>query len=251
MDKKPLITIVTVCFNSEKTIEDTLRSIDRQTFAGYEHVIIDGLSKDRTLSIVEKYGSLRRRVFSGTDKGLYDAMNKGISLAKGEYVFFLNSDDFFSDESVLADVADRLVSVSPDVLFGNIVYVDREKPQRITRNWRSKNFSRLKMAMGWHPPHSAFFARAEVLKLAGGFKLKYPIAADYDLMTGVLRKSKTVLYLDRLVTNMREGGLSNASIKNILRANWECAQASRGQGNWLWLLVPVFKPLSKIIQLSR
>jgi glycosyltransferase involved in cell wall biosynthesis len=134
------VSIITVCFNSSATIRDTLASVQRQNYADYEHLIIDGGSQDNTLSIVAEFERPELRVFSGPDKGIYDAMNKGVMHAKGDIIGFLNSDDFYASDDVVAKIESSFRDSACDILYGDIFYVDPNDTSKVSRFWKSKSF---------------------------------------------------------------------------------------------------------------
>lgn len=245
-----MLSIITVSYNSAKTIADTMKSVAAQSFKDFEHLVVDGLSKDNTLEIVQQNSHPNLKVNSGKDKGIYDAMNKGLNLASHEWVAFLNSDDFYTDEDVLKDVAQQLKQTDADILYADLFYVDQKNPKKITRDWTSGPFQMAKLKTGWHTAHPTFFARKSVLLEAGGFDLKYPIAADLNLMVKTLLNPKNkVTYLNRKIVFMREGGESNRGLKQILKANLECLRSYKENGLSLPFVPAILKPLRKILQL--
>src|SRR5438309_625440 len=172
------ISIVTVCFNAESTIRDTVRSISEQSHAEVEHLVIDGKSTDDTLSIVHACGSkVELRVVSEPDSGIYDAMNKGIALATGDIVGFLNSDDFYASNDVLTTVARVMADPEVDACFGDLCYVRKIDTRWVVRYWRSSPYYSGLFERGWCPPHPTFFVRREVYRRFGGFDLRYKLAA--------------------------------------------------------------------------
>lgn len=232
----PLLTIVTVCRNSARTIAETLASVDRFLAEphGIEHLIVDGSSTDGTLELVASARRPGRRLLSEPDTGLYDAMNKGLRLARGDYVWFLNSDDYL--HPALADAfPDMLAALRerrPPVLIGEIEMF-RETPAGIspTRYWRVPKDVAQARRFGWHPPHPAFIARRELLTTLGGFDQTKRIAADFKLMTQAMAATagEAEVFAHPLVA-MREGGVSNGSLGSILIANRECYASLRELG---------------------
>ncbi len=222
----PRISLITVCWNAGATIGDTLKSIDRQSFRDFEHLIIDGASSDDTLAIISRTRAENRQLLSEPDKGIYDAMNKGIGLARGDIVGFLNADDVFANDNVLERIADTFGVLGVDCVYGDLVYVAREKPEKITRYWRSSAFKPRSFRRGWFPPHPTLYLRREVYENVGRFDLSYRHAADVELMMRVFEvgKVKSVRIPDVLV-RMKGGGASNNGLRTVLRQNREIQTA--------------------------
>jgi len=210
-----LITIITVCYNSEKTIGKTLDSIDRQSFKGYEHIIIDGKSTDRTLEIISRGSSENRVVRSEPDNGLYDAMNKGLSWAKGDYIFFLNSDDYLSNKDVLKRVARDIKMGMADILLYSIEYFG----DGFSRKWILKENKGYLPTPYFVPPHPGFIvSRDLIIALELRFDLKYKICADMKFMLeGLQASSKNILTSDLILTRMRSGGLSSKFLSRRIK----------------------------------
>ncbi|WP_244369894.1 glycosyltransferase family 2 protein [Pseudoalteromonas xiamenensis] len=175
------ISIITVCYNSAAIIEDTIKSVIAQTYDNIEYIIVDGGSKDETLTIVEKYKEHVDVLISEPDKGIYDAMNKGIEVSTGEIVGILNSDDFYEREDVIRAVVENFDS-SIDLLFGDLVFVKPENLKKVTRYYSLPKFKRWHLRFGWMPPHPATFIRKEVYNQFGLYKTHYRISADYEFL---------------------------------------------------------------------
>ena len=220
------ISIITVCYNSEKTIGDTLRSVFEQKYENIEHIIIDGGSTDRTLAVVATAGAHVAKIVSEPDNGIYDAMNKGIALATGDVVGFINADDFYPGPTVLAVVASAFESSGADCCYGDLCYVKQEDVSKTVRYWRSAPFTLGLFGRGWCPPHPTFFVRREVYKRLGGFDLSFKIAADFELMARYLEAAQiTSLYIPQVLVKMRLGGTTNRSLINIFKQNVEIRRA--------------------------
>lgn len=225
------ISVVTVCYNSAKTIGHTLQSVREQTYGHIEHIVVDGGSSDDTLGIVAAEGQHVAKLVSERDKGIYDAMNKGIALASGEIIGFINADDFYASTSVLTDVAAAFNSSGADSCFGDLCYVGQADTRRVVRYWRSKNFVPGAFEAGWCPPHPTFFVRRSVYQRLGGFDLNFKIAADFELMARYLEVARiTSIYIPKVLVKMRLGGTTNKSLNNILKQNSEIRQALRKLG---------------------
>ena len=220
------ISVVTVCFNSQAHIADALRSIDAQTFQNHEHLVVDGASTDGTLRILESFAREGRSIVSERDRGIYDAMNKGIALARGEVIGFLNSDDFYASPAALGWVAQMFDDEEVDACYGDICYVRQEHPDQVVRYWRSSPFRPGLFRTGWCPPHPTFFVRRAVYELLGGFDLGYRMANDIELMARFMeRDAIRTRYLPRLLVTMRLGGASNKSWSTVLLQNREIWRA--------------------------
>ncbi len=247
----PLVTIVTATFNSEKTIRDTLNSIASQDYPRIEHVIVDGLSTDTTLSIVREFPHVSR-VISEKDKGIYDAMNKGIHSSAGDIIGLLNSDDFYVSNDVISKVVERMIATNSDSLYADLVYVHPEETNRILRTWIAGWYQQRKFLFGWMPPHPTFFVRCHVYEHLGVFNISLRSAADYELMLRFLYKGKiTVSYLPKVIVKMRAGGMSNASFINRIKANLEDREAWRVNQLRPYFYTTLLKPLRKLIQFVR
>ncbi|MEM7792004.1 MAG: glycosyltransferase family 2 protein [Verrucomicrobiota bacterium] len=221
-----LVSIITVSYNSAATIASTVNSVLTQKGVELEYIVVDGASNDGTVDLIRSYGNRINKFVSEPDNGIYDAMNKGLSLATGEFVGILNSDDFYAHSSVLENVVKSFDDPELDCVYGDLDYVDAENTERVVRAWRSKPYEEGVFLRGWHPPHPTFFIRRRVYEALGGFNLGLRIAADYEFMLRVLeRNNKSVSYLPEVLVKMRTGGASNRSIKNILLANRECVLA--------------------------
>lgn len=244
------ISIITVCFNSESTIVDTLRSVSSQSFQEIEHIIIDGGSHDGTIDLVKRHGHRVQKLVTGPDKGIYDAMNKGLVLAIGDYVAYLNSDDFYCDNTVIQQVVAAIQETGSDVIFGDLSYVQRENPKQRVRYWKSRAFKQGSFAKGFPPPHPTFFMKRELLVELGGFDLSYSLASDFDLMFRALEiKKYNSTYLPFEITSMRMGGATNKSIKNIIRQNQEILRCLRFHGVTVSTIGFVFKKIvSRLLQ---
>ena len=222
------ISVVTVCFNSAKTIADTLQSVCQQTYQDFEHIVVDGGSKDGTQAIVLAKGIPDTKFISEPDQGIYYAMNKGIAMATGDVVGFINADDFYASSDILDLVAKVFEDLSIDACYGDLCYVNAEKVDEIVRYWRSTPFQAGLFSQGWCPPHPTFFVRRGVYERFGRFDLSYKIAADVELMMRFLEvhhvRSK---HIPRILVKMRMGGTTNKSLKNIVKQNGEILRALR------------------------
>ena len=210
-------SIITVTYNNEKTIEQTIQSVLNQTYKNIEYIIIDGNSTDNTLQIINKYRKQIASIISEADKGMYDALNKGIMKATGNVIGFLHADDFYADNSIIEKIEHTFKVYGSQSVYGDLDYVSAENPEKIIRKWKSGKFAFEELKKGWMPPHPTFFVLRDVYWKYGFFNLNYKIAADYDLMLRFLGKHKiSTAYLPEVFVKMRWGGKSNKSIKNII-----------------------------------
>ncbi|HJY14177.1 MAG TPA: glycosyltransferase family 2 protein [Flavobacterium sp.] len=217
------VSIITVCWNSEKYLKSAIQSILDQTYSNIEYIIVDGGSTDDTLNIIKEYEPLfngRMRWITEKDKGIYDAMNKGIAMTSGDVVGLLNSDDIYISKNVVENVANCFLENNIDSLFSDLYYVKEDDTNKIVRKW--KTGKRNRFSEGWHPAHPTFFVRKQVYDTYGVFDLKYRIAADFELMLRFLEKYNiSSYYLKEYILKMRLGGESNRSFSNIKKGNRE------------------------------
>jgi len=245
------ISVVTVTLNSAATLVATLRSVATQTHADVEHIIIDGDSVDETLALVRRNCRPGARVLSERDLGIYDAMNKGLRLASGDIVGFLNADDVYQNERVLADVAAAAADPAVQAVYGDLVYVNKEQPGKVVRYWRSGASSARGLKYGWMPPHPTLYVRRALLEQLGGFDASLRIAADYDFMLRLLRQPGIRLaYVNRVLVRMRLGGASNRSLQLIYRKSREDLLAVRrnGVGGWFTVFCKNFRKLPQFVR---
>ncbi|MDD2714831.1 MAG: glycosyltransferase family 2 protein [Candidatus Wallbacteria bacterium] len=225
------ISIITACFNSHDYIQQCLTSVQSQNHQNIEHIIIDGGSTDGTLRIIEQNRSRDSIVVSERDDGIYHALNKGISLATGDIIGFLHSDDLYNDQNVITDVCDEFVKSDPDSLFGDLIYVSRQNHNKVLRYWKSGEFRKGSFKWGWMPPHPTFFVKKEVYNKYGDFDTRLRIAADYEIMLRFLEKIKiSTSYIPKTLVKMRIGGESNRNLKNIFLKSREDFRAWRING---------------------
>lgn len=241
------VSIITIVLNGVDYIDKTINSVINQSFTNIEYIIIDGGSKDGTIDIIKKYENKIAYWVSEPDKGIYDAMNKGIRLAKGDIVGILNSDDFYADENVIKNVVEVMSKNNVDSCYGDLVYVDRNDINKIVRYWKAGAFNKERFKKGWMPPHPTFFVKRKVYEKYGYFNLDFPLAADYELMLRFLLKYEiTTEYIQKIIVKMRMGGTSKpgsytfGAIKENYRA-WKVNGLSYPFGVLL-------KPLRKVTQ---
>jgi glycosyltransferase involved in cell wall biosynthesis len=246
---KRTISIITAVLNNSGSIGDCLRSVKQQTYAHIEHIVVDGGSTDGTQDRIQKEGAHIAKFVSGPDRGLYDALNKGLKLATGDIVGVLHADDLFYDTEALKKIHETLTDDEVVACYGDLLYVERYDTSKIVRYWRSGNYTSRSFYWGWMPPHPTFFVKRTVYDKLGLFNLTMGSAADYELMLRFLLKNNVrAAYIPEILVKMRVGGTSNASLANRIRANRNDRKAWEVNGlrPYPWTLL--FKPLRKIPQ---
>lgn len=245
------VSIITATFNSASTIADTMQSVGEQDYPLIDHIIVDGASNDNTLEIIKEFAH-HISVISEKDEGIYDAMNKGIRAAKGDIIGILNSDDMYMGPDVISTVVDVFQDPAVQCCYADLQYVDYRNAKRITRVWRSGYYKSNSFYWGWMPPHPTFFVRKSVYERLGLYNKDMRSAADYEMMLRLLlhHQLKTS-YIPRTIVKMRTGGVSNASVKNRIRANREDREAWRINGLKPYFFTLYLKPLRKITQFIK
>lgn len=224
------ISIVTVVYNNAATIEDTILSVAAQRYPNVEHVVIDGGSTDGTLAIIEKHRDKLTKFVSEPDRGIYDAMNKGLKLVTGEVVGFLNADDVYADEGVLELVAQTLANRDIDACYADLVYVDPKTPDRVARYWKSCPYREGLFEKGWMPAHPTFFTRLEFYEKFGGFDLEFRLQSDFDLTMRFMKIHHiNSVYIPRVFVKMSVGGISSRFM-SVMKGNLEAWRACRKNG---------------------
>jgi glycosyltransferase len=233
------------------TISDTIESVLSQTYENIEYIVIDATSTDGSLDIIKRYEDRITIFISERDNGIYEGLNKGMLLATGDVVGFLNSDDLFKDKYVISKIVKAFEENRVDSIYGDLVYISRSDPTAIVRYWKSYSFSIKKLQCGWMPPHPTFYAKREVYEKYGLFNTDFKIAADYDLILRLLGRAKiSTHYIPEVLVKMRSGGESNKSLKNLIKKSREDLQAMHlnGIGNLFSLFM---KNISKIPQFFK
>ena len=240
------VSIITVTYNSAHTLKDCIHSVSSQSYDNIEHIFIDGNSTDNTVEIIKNHapGSV---YISETDRGLFDAMNKGLKLATGDLIGILNSDDMYAYSNVIRDTVELIAD--KDALYADLCYVDRANSEKIKRYWKSGPYNRTSFKCGWMPPHPTLFVKKSIYDKFGCFNLNLRSAADYELMLRFLYKHqiKTV-YLPKITVIMREGGVSNQSLIHRIKANKEDRIAWELNKLKTPFFLPFIKPLRKLLQ---
>jgi glycosyltransferase len=216
------VSIITTSWNSEDTILDTITSVNDQAYANIEHIVVDGGSIDGTLALISQHGNRVREIISEDDDGVYDAMNKGLSMATGDIIGFLNSDDVLASKDVISNIVQEFKRTGADAVYGDLEYVSRLNLNKNIRFWRAGFANRKRMLNGWMPPHPTFYIKRELPDRFGGFDLNYKISADYDAIIRYLfANGARAEYLSKTLVLMRVGGLSNKSLSNIFQKTVE------------------------------
>lgn len=226
------ISIITTTYNSESTIRDTIESVLSQTYKNIEYIIIDGKSADGTIDIIKEYESKfngRMRWISESDRGIYDAMNKGIALAEGDVIGLLNSDDFYTSNDVLSIIAKEIEGV--DAIYGDIHYVSPNNLKKCIRYYSSKNFRIWKMRFGFMPGHPSFYCRPKIYKKYGNFDLNFRTAGDFDILLRFLylKKIKTK-YVNKDFVTMRTGGETSSGFQSYKKSYMDRRRIFRKYG---------------------
>ncbi len=244
----PKISIITVCYNSAKTIEDTLKSVANQTYNNIEYIVVDGLSKDNTLEIVSKYKNSISKIVSEKDNGLYDAINKGIKMSTGDVVGIINSDDVLADDHSIEKIARTFKENDCEATYADLIYTD-ESLSKIVRNWKSRHYKPGLFLSGWMPAHPTFYAQKSLFEKYGYYDTSFKISADYELMLRFMHKHKIkVRYIEQVLVKMRTGGVSNSSIQNRIQANLEDRRAWKINQVRPSFSTLIKKPLQKVLQ---
>ena len=243
------VSIITVCYNSEVTIRDTIESVLEQSYLDIEYILLDGKSKDSTLRIINEYKDRISVIKSEKDNGMYDAINRGIQISAGDLIGILNSDDVYKNANVISDVVSLIQKENTDACYGDLIYVKRDDLSKLVRYWKSGKYKEGYFKYGWMPPHPSFFVKKECYERFGLFNLDVVSAADYELMLRFIHVNRIKLsYLERVLVKMRDGGISNASFANRLRGNAEDKKAWDINGLRLPWYTLKLKPLRKIGQ---
>jgi len=246
------VSIITITYNSESTLVETIDSVLSQTYKDIEYIIIDGASTDDTVSIIHSYKDKITKFVSEKDNGLYHALNKGIAMATGDIIGVLHSDDFYINHHTVENVVNTFKAHHADAVYADLFYVDKEDTSKVHRKWKSGQYKHGMFMNGWMPPHPTFFVKRSVYEKYGSFNLDLVSAADYELMLRFIHKHKIKLaYLPEFIIKMRVGGKSNVSIKNRIRANKEDKKAWEMNGLKPHFYTLYAKPLRKIIQLFK
>lgn len=247
-----MISIITATYNSAKTINDTIKSVLCQTNKDFEYIIVDGGSTDETIDIVKSYESEffgRLKWVSEKDKGIYDAMNKGIKMASGDIIGILNSDDYYTSDDILQTIADAFKCQNVDAIYGDIHFIKDGVPDKCVRYYSSRLFSPFWLRFGFMPAHPSFYCKRDVLDKSGLYRLDYKIGSDYEMMVRLFRKHKiSSRYVPKDFVTMRTGGASNSNLQSRLTLIKEDVKACRDNGIYTNELFICLKFLYKIFE---
>lgn len=244
------VSIITVCYNSAATIRDTIESVLSQSYEDIEYIIVDGASKDNTLDIVREYRTKISTVISEPDKGIYDAMNKGIQAATGDIVGILNSDDFYASNESVQHIVDGF-NDDVDGVYADLVYVKENQPDKISRRYSSKRFSKRKIRFGFMLPHPTYYIRTKLYEEFGLYKLGYRVAADFELITRHISQGIRLSRVSHVIVKMREGGISSSGLLWRIHQNLEISRACNENGIRTSILLIMFKLPFKLISFFK
>tara|TARA_B100001248_G_C27398954_1_gene468206 strand:- start:1700 stop:2458 length:759 start_codon:yes stop_codon:yes gene_type:complete len=235
------VTIISAVYNSNKTIRKSIDSVIYQDYPLVEYIIVDGKSSDCSMKVIKNYlkMNLSIKLISEKDDGVYDAFNKGIEMATGDIIGFVNADDFLNSKTIISEIVSMMKSESLDGVYGDLQYIYKNNPQTIIRSWKSLDYHKSLLKKGWMPPHPTLFLKKEVYEKHGLFDLSYKISADYDFILRIFKDSELKFgYLPKVITKMRTGGISNRNLKNIIKKSIEDYRAIRSNnvGNFLTLI---------------
>jgi glycosyltransferase len=245
------ISIITVTYNSVETLEYAIQSVLNQTYPHIEYIIVDGGSNDGTIALLEKYSAQISKWISERDNGIYDAMNKGIDLATGDYIGFLNSDDILASNDVISTLVNRASDTNADVLYGDLEYTLKNDPSKVVRYWESCEYISTKLKKGWMPPHPTVYVSKTMFEQVGKFDLSFKISSDYEFILRLFsHPGLKATYLNQLMVKMRIGGQSNRSIKNIVQKSVEDYRALQKNriGGIMTLLIKNASKLGQFIK---
>lgn len=243
------VSIITAVYNGADHIACCLESVKAQSHPDIEHIIVDGCSTDWTVDIARETARRGSKLLSQPDRGIYDAINKGIGEASGKIIGTLNADDFYAHANVVSNVVSVMADGNTDSCYGDLQYVDKDDVKRVLRHWRSGPYRQGLFLKGWMPPHPTFFVKRGAYEKYGWFNREFRIAADYELMLRFMEKHRiSVKYIPEVLVKMRAGGISNRSIKNMLEKTAEDYRAWRANGLSKSFYTIPLKNLSKIKQ---
>lgn len=252
MQAYPLISVITVCYNNAITLGRALQSVADQDWTRVEHIVIDGASRDGTELIIEQFRSRLAYVLSEPDKGIYDAMNKGLDRASGDIVCFLNADDHYASSSVLSRVATLMRNQQLDALIGDVGFFHGANPHFMVRRYRSNHFTPGRLAWGWMPAHPALFLSRVVVERVGHFKTDYQIAGDYEFIVRAFHGQEVrYKHLPEILVNMQTGGVSTSGFVAKLRLNREVLRACRENGLQTNFFKILLKYPAKLLEFLR
>ncbi len=239
------VSIITAVYDSEKTVAQTILSIKAQTYSNIEHIIIEGKSTDNSLAVIRRLEHPKLKIFSEADLGLYDALNKGIQVSKGEIIGFVHSDDFLCDKDAIRKIADAFLDKDTEVVYSDIDYVLKTDYNFIIRHWTAGTFIKANLKKGWMPPHPTLYLRRSAYERYGVYDTHYKVSADYDLILRIFSKLEgKAVYISETLYKMRYGGISSTHLFRKMYEDYRALKSNKA-GNVLTLLR---KNLSKLNQ---
>lgn len=213
----PLVTIITIVHNNVKTIRTAVQSVAHQSYENIEHIVIDNCSNDGTLEAIYQQENDISLIISEPDDGIYHALNKGIKLANGEIIGFLNSDDVLKNRNTITTIVQNLMAEDNEAVYGDLQYFSKQRPNRIIRSWKSNKYTSKKFRQGWMPPHPTFYTYKDIYLKYGFFDISYKISSDYDMMLRLLYEKKIkAKYIPEVLVKMQRGGVSNQNLRSIM-----------------------------------
>lgn len=246
------VSVITICYNAAEHIDETMRSVVMQDHKDIEHIVIDGGSTDGTQQRIERYREVIAHFSSEKDKGVYDAMNKGLRVATGEVIAFVNAGDMIVHRSCVSEMVAEFEKDDADAIYGDAYMVDPDNIRKVKRFWKGGIYDRENFRSGWMPPHLGTYIRKDIYDRFGHFREDLKVSADYELMFRFMYKHRIrVRYVPKVLVRFRLGGVSNRSLAHIWRANLEVYKAWKLNGEWVSPLIIVAKPMRKLGQLFR
>lgn len=246
------ISVITVCYNSAKTLERTLRSVVEQDYQNVEHIVIDGGSSDGSADTLAAYRTGFAHLVSEPDYGIYDAMNKGLALARGEVICFLNADDLYASPKVLSQVARKMQTQKLDALMGDVGYFHEQSPRHIVRRYRSDRFTPERLSWGWMPAHPALFLNKRVVQRVGKFRTDFRIAGDFEFIVRTFHGyALRYEHIPEMLVLMQTGGASTGGWRSKMLLNREVLRACRENGVQTHMLKILSKYPAKLLELMQ
>lgn len=248
----PKVSIITICYQAEKTIADTIQSVLDQTYSNIEYIIIDGASKDNTLAIIESFNEPKIELFSEKDKGLYDALNKGMAKATGDYIAFLHADDIYANKDVVSEIVSLFKTYETQAVSSSVSIFKNNQFDKVFRNYDATKFRKWQFNIGIQPPHPGFFISKEAANTIGNFDISYKISGDFDWLLRAIKKHQISVHYSKFVSVfMRDGGISSSGIKSKVLMNNEDLQSLRNNGYKSHILLIWMKYIIKSLQLFK
>ena len=246
------VSLITVTYNSGLYLEDCIQSVIKQRHKDIEHIIVDGVSTDNTLNIIHKYETHIAKWISEPDRGIYDAINKGIAMATGDVIGILNSDDILVGEDVIERIVKAFEESKADTIYGDLEYVAAADTNKIIRIWKGREYKRSRFHYGWMPAHPTFYIKRSLIEKYGYYENHYYTAADYEFMARYLYTNRvSACYLPILIVKMRMGGQSNKTLFHRLRANRRDYLAMKRNKIPFAFFVSILKPMIKLHQFYK